>query len=267
VQGVTALAVFLVIGFFAQFIDGMAGMGYGAFSATFLIGIGVMPALASASIHTAEIFTTLVSGASHWGFGNVKKDWLILLAAPGAVGGAMGAYFLTSVPGNVIKPFIAAFLLVLGIIVLFRFTRRKEEATDPAPAPAVVGALTSRTSRYRIGALGFVAAFFDAVGGGGWGPIITPGLILGENTEPRKAIGTVNMAEFFVTVVIAGTFFGALGREQYDWKMVGMLLLGGVIAAPLAAYLCNRLPARMLGIVVGVVLIIYNLRTLLTTTF
>lgn len=265
-QGVTALAVFLVIGFFAQFIDGMAGMGYGAFSATFLIGIGVMPALASASIHTAEVFTSLISGVSHWGFGNVKRDWLILLAVPGAVGGAAGAHFLSWVAGETVKPFVAAFLSGLGIIIVFRFARRKIE-DDPSPAVTAVAVPASKTSRYRVGVLGFVAAFFDAVGGGGWGPIATPGLILTENTEPRKVIGTVNMAEFFVTVVIAGTFFGALGSGQYDWGMVGMLLLGGIIAAPLAAYLCRRLPARMLGIVVGVVLIIYNLRTLLTIVF
>lgn len=265
-QGLAALAVFLIIGFFAQLIDGTVGMGYGAFSATFLIGIGVMPALASASIHTAEVFTTLISGVSHWGFGNVKKDWLLLLAVPGAVGGAAGAYFLSSVPGDVIKPFIAIFLLALGVIILFRFARRKGAVSQDPPAPTVAMSV-HRTSRYRIGALGFMAAFFDAVGGGGWGPIATPGLILSENTEPRKVVGTVNMAEFFVTVVIAGTFFAALGTEQYNWKMIGMLLVGGVMAAPLAAYLCRRLPARALGIAVGAALIIYNLRTLLTVVF
>ncbi len=225
-----------------------------------------MPALASASIHTAEVFTTLVSGVSHWGFGNVKRDWLILLAVPGAVSGAMGAYFLSSVSGDAMKPFIAAFLLALGIIILFRFARRKNE-NDPSPAVTTAAAPASKTSRYRVGVLGFVAAFFDAVGGGGWGPIATPGLILSENTEPGKVIGTVNMAEFFVALVIAGTFFGVLGAERYDWRMIGMLLIGGIIAAPLAAYLCKKLPARLLGMVVGVALIIYNLKTLLTTIF
>ena len=121
-----------------------------------------------------------------------------------------------------------------------------------------------RVSSKKIPVLGFVAAFFDAVGGGGWGPIATPGLILTENEEPRKVIGTINLAEFFITVVIAGTFFITLGAEEYDWRMIGMLLIGGVIAAPLAAYLCKRLPARILGILVGAALVIYNLRTLLT---
>ena len=263
-QRLTALVIFLIIGFFAQFIDGTVGMGYGAFSASILIGIGIMPALASASIHTAEIFTTLISGVSHWKFGNVKKEWLLLLVIPGSVGGALGAYFLASVPGSAIKPFVAGFLLIMGIVILFRFARPKKEASNSRLSTALSN---PKVSKQRIGILGFVAAFFDAVGGGGWGPIATPGLILTENTEPRKVIGTVNMAEFFITIVIAATFFAALGTEEYDWSMIGVLLLGGVIAAPLAAYLCKRLPARVLGIIVGIALITYNLRTLLIAIF
>ncbi|UCH51047.1 MAG: sulfite exporter TauE/SafE family protein [Chloroflexota bacterium] len=263
-QRLTTLAIFLVIGFFAQFIDGTVGMGYGAFSASILIGVGIMPALASASVHTAEIFTTLISGVSHWKFGNVKKEWLLLLVIPGAIGGGLGAYFLASVPGNTMKPFVAGFLLIMGVLILYRFIRPKKEVPNSRLSTVVTN---PKVSKQRIGALGFVAAFFDAVGGGGWGPIATPGLILTENTEPRKVIGTVNMAEFFITIVIAGTFFITLGTEEYDWTMIGMLLLGGVIAAPLAAYLCKKLPARILGIIVGVALIVYNLRTLLLTIF
>jgi uncharacterized membrane protein YfcA len=264
-QRLTALIVFLIIGFFAQFIDGTVGMGYGAFSASILIGIGIMPALASASIHTAEIFTSLISGVSHWGFGNVKKEWLLLLVIPGAVGGGLGAYFLASIPGDIVKPFIAGFLLIMGVLILFRFARPKRETTSNSRLSTALS--NPKISKQRIGVLGFVAAFFDAVGGGGWGPIATPGLILTENTEPRKVIGTVNMAEFFITVVIAATFFITLGTEEYDWGMIGVLLVGGAIAAPLAAYLCKKLPARILGIIVGAALIIYNLRTLLLTIF
>jgi len=263
-QRLTALIIFLVIGFFAQFIDGTVGMGYGAFSASILIGIGIVPALASASIHTAEIFTTLISGVSHWRFGNVKREWLLLLVIPGAVGGALGAYFLASLPGNVMKPFIAGFLLIMGVLILFRFARPKKETSNSRLSTALSN---PKISKQRIGILGFIAAFFDAVGGGGWGPIATPGLILTENTEPRKVIGTVNMAEFFITIVIAATFFITLGTEEYDWSMIGMLLVGGVIAAPLAAYLCKKLPARILGIIVGTALILYNLRTLLVAIF
>ncbi len=254
-----ALPIFFTIGFLAQFVDGTVGMGYGAFSASLLIGMGIMPALASASIHTAEVFVSLFSGISHLKFGNVKKEWLLLLIIPGAVGGAMGAYFLASIPGGAAKPFIAGFLLLLGVLMLYRFIPKK----TPAPSRLSIALSNPRISSQKITGLGFVAAFLDAVGGGGWGPIATPGLILTENVEPRKVIGTVNLAEFFITIVIATTFFVTLGAEEYDWRMIGMLLIGGAIAAPIAAYLCKRLPARLLGILVGIALIGFNLRTLL----
>jgi len=236
-------------------------MGYGAFSASLLIGMGIMPALASASIHTAEVFTTLFSGISHLRFGNVKKEWLLLLIIPGAVGGAIGAYFLTSIPGSTTRPFVAGFLLILGVVMLYRFIPLKR-ASSPSRLSTALS--DPKVSSKKISALGFIAAFFDAVGGGGWGPIATPGLILTENEEPRKVVGTVNLAEFFITIVIAITFFITLGVEEYNWSMIGMLLIGGVIAAPIAAYLCKKLPARALGIVVGIALIGFNLRTLLT---
>ncbi len=252
--------VFLIIGFFAQFIDGTVGMGYGAFSGSLLIGLGVMPALASASIHTAEIFVSLFSGVSHLRFGNVRKDWLRLLVIPGVIGGPAGAYFLASIPGAAIKPFITSFLLVLGILILYRFVPKR--TSSPSKLSMVLS--NPRFSSRKIIGLGLVASFLDAMGGGGWGPIATPGLILTENEEPRKVIGTVNLAEFFITIAIAVTFFIALGTEEYNWRVIGMLLLGGAIAAPLAAYLCKRLPPRVLGIFVGVALVGYNLRTLLT---
>ena len=253
------LLVFLVIGLAAQFVDGTVGMGYGAFSATLLVGMGTIPALASASIHTAEIFVSCFSGFSHLRFGNVKKEWLLLLVIPGSIGGATGAYFLASIPGSTMKPYVAVFLLIMGIIVVYRFIPRKKSS------PSRLSRFLSnpRNSSRKIAVLGLVAAFFDAVGGGGWGPIATPGLILTENEEPRKVIGTVNLAEFFITIVIAATFFIVLGTEEYDWSMIGMLLIGGVIAAPLAAYLCKKLPARILGILVGIALIGFNIRTLL----
>jgi uncharacterized membrane protein YfcA len=259
-QGLVALVIFFIIGFFAQFIDGTVGMGYGAFSASLLIGMGIMPALASASIHTAEIFTTLFSGISHLKFGNVKKEWLLLLIIPGAVGGGLGAWFLASIPGDTMKPFVAGFLIIMGAIMLYRFIPTKK-ASKPSRLSKALS--SPRFSSKKIPILGFIAAFFDAVGGGGWGPIATPGLILTENEEPRKVVGTVNLAEFFITIVIAATFFFTLGAGEYDWRMIGMLLIGGVIAAPIAAYLCKRLPARILGILVGAVLVAYNLRTLL----
>jgi len=260
VTRLVSLIVFFIIGYVAQFIDGTVGMGYGAFSATLLIGMGIMPVLASASIHTAEIFTTLFSGISHFKLGNVKKEWLLLLAIPGVIGGALGAYFLTSIPGNTMKPYVAGFLLIMGIVVLYRFIPMRK-ASDSTRLSKTLS--NPKFSSRKIVLLGFIASFFDAVGGGGWGPIATPGLILTEDEEPRKVIGTVNMVEFFVTIAIAVTFFIFLGTEEYDWQMIGLLLVGGAIAAPVAAYLCKKLPARILGILVGFALVGYNLRTIL----
>jgi len=256
------LLIWGLVGLLAQFIDGTLGMGYGAFSATLLIAAGIYPALASASVHTAEIFTTLVSGGSHLWFGNVKKDWLLPLVIPGVVGGAAGAYFLASLPGDTMKPFVAGFLLLLGIVVLYRFGLSKASAAVTEPSG---GKNSSRPvkSLVKLPMLGFVAAFMDAFGGGGWGPIATPGLILTENTEPRKVVGTVNLAEFFITIVISVTFIATLGWESFDWGLVGALVVGGVIAAPIAAYLCRRLPTRVLGILIGLLLVGLNLRTLL----
>jgi len=148
----------------------------------------------------------------------------------------------------------------MGIVILYRFVPKRA-----SPFSKLSSALSNpKFSSRKIVGLGLVASFLDAVGGGGWGPIATPGLILTENEEPRKVVGTVNLAEFFITIAIAVTFFIALGTEEYSWGMIGMLLLGGAIAAPLAAYLCKRLPPRILGILVGIALIGFNLRTLLT---
>lgn len=255
------LLIWGAVGFVAQFIDGTLGMGYGAFSATLLIAGGLYPAMASACVHTAEIATTFISGGSHLWFGNVKKEWLLPLVIPGVFGGAAGAYFLTSIPGDTMKPFVAGFLLLLGIIVLYRFIPRK--ATSRVDPPKGKNSSSSAKSWVKLPALGLVAAFVDAVGGGGWGPIATPGLILGENTEPRKAVGTVNLAEFFVTIAISATFMFTMGWESFDWELVIALLIGGVIAAPIAAYLCKKLPTGILGMLIGLLLIGLNLRTLL----
>ena len=261
------IVIWGIIGFIAQFIDGTLGMGYGVFSASIIIATGVMPAIASASVHTAEIFTTLVSGGSHLFFGNVKKEWLIAMTVPGVIGGAAGAYFLASIPGGIIKPFVAAFLTILGLVILFRFIKYRAPSVrnhdDGARSSKVSTVVNQR--KIKLPALGFFAAFMDAVGGGGWGPIATPGLILGENAEPRKAIGTVNLVEFFVTISISVTFFLTLGWESYDWPLVGALMCGGVIAAPLAAFLCKKMPIRILGIFIGILLIATNLRTLILT--
>jgi uncharacterized membrane protein YfcA len=259
VIGAVSLVLFLIVGFFAQFIDGTVRMGYGTLSASLLIRMGVMPALASASGHSAEVFVSLFSGVSHLRFGNVRKDWLRLLVIPGVAGGTAVAYFVASISGDAAKPFIASFLLALSMVILYRFVPKRTSSSSRLSSALSNPRFPSR----KIVGLGLVAAFLDAAGGGGWGPITTPGLILTGNEKPRKVVGAVNLAEFFITIAIALTFFIILGTEEYNWRMVGMLLLGGAIAAPLAAYLCRRVPPRILGIAAGIALIGYNLRTLL----
>ena len=242
----------------AQLVDGSLGMGYGVTSNSFLISLGVAPALASASVHTAEIFTTLVSGGSHLFVGNVKKTWLLNLIVPGVTAGAAGAFLLSKVPGNTIKPYIASVLLILGCIILYRFLRTKKQLNLEKEEKKL-----NWSGRVRIGALALVAAGVDAIGGGGWGPIATPGLILSTNTEPRKVVGTVNLAEFFITCSISGTFLLLIGWENFNWSLLLSLTVAGMIAAPLAALICRRLPVRAAGMAIGILIILYNLRTLL----
>lgn len=243
------LLFFLVTGLLAQLVDGSAGMGFGVISSTLLVGAGVAPALASASVHTAEIATTLASGTFHFRFGNVKRNWLLLLTIPGVIGGVAGACLLSSFPGGTFKPYMAGLLLLMGLLMIYRFTFAKK--------PIKAG------SKKKLVGVGFIAAFFDAIGGGGWGPIATPGLMLTENEEPRKVIGTVNFAEFFITIAEATTFFIVLGASKYNWPAIGMIALGGVMMAPIAAYLTRKLPQKVIGIAAGIVTVLYNARTIL----
>jgi uncharacterized membrane protein YfcA len=243
-----------VVGFAAQAVDGALGMGYGVFSTTLLMGVGLAPAIASASVHTAETVTTLVSGVSHWRLGNVRGKLFLLLVVPGVVGGSGGAYFLASIPGQQMKPVVSAILLVMGGLVLYRFLIRKEaEEVSDRQMPL-----------WQASLLGLAAGFLDAVGGGGWGPVATPGLILSGNHEPHQVVGTVNLVEFFVTVAEMLTFLFTIGPENFEWGVVGALLVGGVIAAPVAAWVCNKLPHRALGIAIGALLILLNARTLIS---
>ncbi len=243
----------ILVGYIAQFVDGTLGMGYGVFSASLLVGIGLYPAVASASVHTAEIFTTLISGASHLKFGNVRRDLVLPLTVPGVVGGVAGAYLLASIPGETIKPFVAVILLVMGLIILFRFVAGK---TPPVLAK---GGLSTP----KLLVIGFIASFMDAIGGGGWGPIATSTLVLTGTDEPRRVVGSVNLSEFIVTVAIVLTFIATIGPESFRWDIVAALLIGGALAAPLAAYLCRNLSPKALGILIGMGLIGFNMRVLL----
>lgn len=233
-------------------IDGALGMGYGVISSALLISLGIYPAIASASVHTSEIFVTLVSGASHLKFGNTRKDLLRPLILFGIIGGIMGAYGLIKLPSQPIKLIIGFILLGLGTLIVHRFMFRYKK-TEPGMKVYSVN---------KLRALGFFAAFIDAMGGGGWGPICTPALIV-TGTEPNKAVGSVNLAEFFVTVAIASTFLLLIGPGNFRWDVVLPILLGGVIAAPIAASSCKKLPRRLLGILVGIAVMILSSRMIL----
>ncbi len=236
------MVIFVTVGFFAQMIDGALGMAYGVSSTTFLLSIGIPPAAASASVHTAEIFTTLASGLSHLRFGNVEKAVFKKLLIPGVMGGFLGAYILTVVPGKTIKPVVAAYLLIMGLMILLRAIRK----------------ITDKKVITKLFPLGLVGGFFDAIGGGGWGPIVTSTLVA-RGHNPRFAVGSVNSAEFFVTITEAATFFIILGLVH--WQIIVGLIIGGVLAAPLAAYVCKRLPARVLMVTIGAVIIALSVRT------
>ena len=236
--------LFIAVGFAAQLVDGAIGMAYGVTSSSVLLSLGVPPATTSACVHAAETFTTAVSGVSHWKFGNVDRKLLVRLAVPGMIGGALGAYVLTNVDGDAIKPFISAYLLLIGVLIVWKaVTARVVEGAEPS----------------RVAPLGFVGGLLDSIGGGGWGPIVTSTLI-GQGTTPRYAIGTVNIAEFFVTFTISATFVATIGLEL--WPIIAGLIIGGVVAAPFAAYATKVLPDKVLMILVGCIVAILSLRTI-----
>jgi uncharacterized membrane protein YfcA len=238
------LLLFVAVGFAAQMVDGAIGMAYGVISTSVLLSLGIPPATASACVHAAETFTTAVSGTSHWKLGNVDRKLLLRLALPGAIGGAIGAYVLTNLDGDKIKPFISAYLLLMGLLIVWKaLTRRVSEGAEPS----------------RVAPLGFIGGLLDSIGGGGWGPIVTSTLI-GQGTTPRYAIGSVNLAEFFVTLTISATFVATIGLEL--WPIISGLIIGGVIAAPFAAYATKVLPDKVLMILVGCIVAILSLRTI-----
>jgi hypothetical protein len=238
-----SIIIYIIVGFIAQMIDGALGMAYGVSSNTFLLSVGIPPAAASASVHTAEIFTSGISGLSHLKFGNVDKKLFKKLLIPGVIGGILGAYILTMVPGKIIKPFIALYLLIMGSIIIYKAFKKIQE----------------KEVRTKLLPLGAVGGFFDAIGGGGWGPIVTSTLVARGN-NPKFTIGSVNLAEFFVTIAEAATFFTIIGLAH--WQIIVGLIIGGVLAAPLAAYVCKRLPSRTLMMIVGVVIIALSIRTI-----
>ena len=249
------LVVLATVGFIAQLIDGSLGMAYGASSATLLLAVGVAPALASASVHISEVATTAASGISHWRFGNVDWGKMGWLTVPGALGAFGGALAVSAISAEAAKPFVALFLFLLGVYILARFSFRRTHR------PVV----NKPISRKFLSPLGLGAGFLDAAGGGGWGAINTSTLMSTGRMEPRKVVGTVDTSEFLVAVAASIGFFVALSFAEIPWSIVAALLIGGVIAAPLAAFIVRVLPARILGTAVGGIILITNIKTFLET--
>ena len=246
------LIVLALAGLAAQLVDGALGMAYGATSSTLVLAIGLSPAVASASVHVAELGTTLVSGASHWRFGNVDWRTVRRIGIPGAFGAFVGAVVLSSISAEIAKPWMAGVLLVLGVYILGRFALRG--APRRSGRPYVRG-------RY-LAPLGLAAGFIDATGGGGWGPVATPTLLTTGKMEPRKVVGSVDTSEFLVALAASLGFLAALGNQGMKWNVVVALLIGGVLAAPFAAWLVQRATARLLGSAVGGLIVITNTRTI-----
>ena len=235
---------FFMIGVFAQFVDGALGMGYGATATSFLLAIGVPPAVSSTGVHVAEMFTSGASAISHFKFGNINKKLVRNLLIPGVLGSISGAYLLSDViDGETIKPFIAVYLIVLAVIIIVKALKKN--------------IIKKKTKR--LGVLASFGGFMDAVGGGGWGPIVTSTL-LGNGRHPRYTIGSVNAAEFAVSFASGVTFliFGGIA----GWQVIIGLILGGVLAAPFAAFLVHKIQRKPMMIAVGILIILLSLRTL-----
>ena len=226
----------VLVGLFAQIVDGALGMAYGVTASTFLLGMGASPAVASASVHIAEIFTTGVSGISHVKLGNVDRKLFVRLLVPGMAGGLVGAYLVTQIDGRALKPYVAAYLLIMGLYILSKaFRRLRARGKEPR----------------HVAKLALFGGFVDSVGGGGWGPVVTSTLVSSGN-DPRTTIGSVNFAEFFLTFATAAGF--TLLAVEGTWPVVAGLVIGGMFAAPFAALLVRKLNPRVLLIAVGVLI-------------
>ena len=249
------LVVLAIVGFVAQLVDGSLGMAYGVTSTTLLLAIaGLTPALASTVVHISEVGTTLASGVSHWRFGNVDWSKIVWLAIPGGIGAFVGATVLVRfIDAAAAEPIVAIFLFLLGAYVLARFAfNRTTNVVQDLPIP-----------RAFLSPLGLIAGFLDAVGGGGWGPISTPTLLSSGRMEPRKVVGTVDTSEFIVALAASIGFLISLSFAQVPWEVVGVLLLGGLVAAPIAAWIVRHLNARVLGTAVGGFILLVNANTFL----
>lgn len=246
------LIVLGFVGLIAQLIDGSLGMAYGVTSSTLLLAAGIAPAAASAAVHFSEIGTTLVSGFSHHKLGNVDWRTVSIIAVPGGIGAFFGATLLSSIPGDTAKPWVAALLLGLGGYVIWRFL------TLGGGRPQFRGQL----SAFFLAPLGVVAGLMDAIGGGGWGPVGTTSLLSSGRLEPRKVVGSIDTSEFVVAIGGSLGFLFALGSQGINFGYAGVLLAGGVVAAPFAAWLVKHLAARVLGVAAGGLIVLTNITTI-----
>jgi hypothetical protein len=235
---------FAFVGFVAQFVDGAIGMAYGLTASSILLSLGTHPVVVSASVHAGEVFTTGASAASHWRLGNIDRAIFKRLLIPGLVGGALGAVALTAIPGTLVRPIVSSYLLIMGLVILGKTLRPRA---------------TPRPPDRRLGPLALVGATLDAIGGGGWGPIVTSSMI-GWGVPPRVAIGTSNSVEFFVTIVITGALLPKVGADMLP--IVAGLIIGGILAAPIAALMTKRLPVRLLMGLVGLTITLISVNDL-----
>jgi uncharacterized protein len=227
----------LLVGLLAQIVDGALGMAYGLTSTSFLLATGASPALASASVHMAEVFTTGISGISHAKFGNVDKKLFLRLLIPGIIGGLLGALLVTQIDGKTLKPFITVYLLLMGIYVLTKAFKKHIK--------------TRKGEAKHVAKLALLGGFVDTSGGGGWGPVVTTTLV-GTGHDPRTTIGSVNFAEFFLTLTSAASLFILV--DETIWHVVAGLIIGGLFAAPFAAYACKKFSTKTLLILVGLLI-------------
>ena len=248
----TGLIFIALAGFGASFVDGALGMGFGVTSTTLLLAVGLSPALASASVHLAKLGTAAASGMAHHRFGNVDWAGVRRIGLPGAVGAFIGATVLSHLSTKAALPFTGTLLFFLGVYIVIRFVLGRA----PRRKPGTPG------NRLMI-PLGLVGGFVDATGGGGWGPVTTPTLLADGRLTPARVVGTVNTAEFIVALAASLGFLIGLGTAGIDLGIVLALLIGGVIAAPMAAWLVRFLNPRILGVVVGCFILLLNARLIL----
>lgn len=239
--------VYIILGFFAELIDGTMGMAYGVSSNTFLRSVGIQPAVSSACTHISEIFTTFTSGISNLRLKNVNKNLMLKLMVPGIIGGVAGAWLLVSFQSRVLDMVIDVYLIVMGCVIFSKVFKKNKAAKE-------FGSF--------IYGLGFVGGLTDAMGGGGWGPVVTSTLIASDH-EPGKTIGTVNTAEFFVTIAETTTFVAMMGDFHSYYTIILGLIIGGVAAAPLGAILCKKIPVKVMLFTVGILVIVLNLYKLM----